>query len=107
MNNTKNRAGLLGFVAAYLLYLCYGMFQGRHEDTTMPLAVSWIFIVLFAAAAVVLGVYSLRLWKQDDSEPKEAEETDADPEAEAGDETAAEPECGDSESGESRPEEVE
>ena len=64
MINENNRAWLMAAAAVYLLYTAYGLFQGRNDpETTMAPAVSVLFAVLFAAAAVALLIYAVRLWK--------------------------------------------
>ena len=63
LNNDKTRAGLYAVAAAYLLYLGFGLFRNR-EDTAMTPVLRWLFIALFAAAAVGLAVYAVRLWKK-------------------------------------------
>ena len=66
MNNEKARGSLFGVAA---VYLCYGLFRDRHDTaTTMAPTVRWLFLVLFAAAALALGIYALRLWKQGQNE---------------------------------------
>ena len=85
MNNGQTRASLFGLAAAYLLYLCSGLFRDRHDTaTSMTPVMRWLFIGLFAAAGVCLLFYAWRLWKQSaaeasaggDSEGPEAEEDD-------------------------------
>ena len=64
MDQNKTRAGLIGIAAAYLLYLCYELYQGRGEtDTTMTPTARGVFIVLFAISALALLVYAYRVWK--------------------------------------------
>ena len=68
LNNDKTRSTLFGVIAAYFLYLCYGLFRDRHDtNTTMTPVIRWLFLALFAAAAVWLGLYALCLWKQSES----------------------------------------
>ena len=75
MNNGKNRASLLGVVAAYLVYTAWELFQGRNNpDTSMTPAVAVLFAVLFALAAGGLLFLAFRTWQrsdQDDTEKKE------------------------------------
>ena len=98
LNNDKTRSTLFGVIAAYFLYLCYGLFRDRHDTaTSMTPTVRWLFLILFAAAAVWLGLYAIRLWKQNESEAS-AEEDAADilsgeeAEDETGEATEDEPE---------------
>lgn len=65
MNGKKTRASLFVLVAAYLIYLCYGLFQGRLDaSTTMSSWVRYASIGVFVVSAVVLAVYAFCLWKQ-------------------------------------------
>ena len=75
LNNDKTRSTLFGVIAAYFLYLCYGLFRDRHDtNTTMTPVIRWLFLALFAAAAVWLGLYAIRLWKQSESEASAEED---------------------------------
>ncbi|MBR6321237.1 MAG: hypothetical protein IKR59_00080, partial [Lachnospiraceae bacterium] len=54
----------LGLVAGYLLYIAYGLFQGREEtDTSMTPAARYLFIALFTLSAIALLVYAFFVWK--------------------------------------------
>lgn len=65
MNNRKTRSTLVGVTGGYLVYMAWQLFQGRGApDTTMPVAVSILFAVLFALAGCGLMYYALRLWQQ-------------------------------------------
>ena len=78
MNNGKNRASLIGVVAAYLVYTAWELFQGRNNpDTSMAPAVAVLFAALFTLAAAGLLVMACRIWKR--SEKEEAEEKKEDP----------------------------
>ena len=94
LNNDKTRSTLFGVIAAYFLYLCYGLFRDRHDtDTTMTPVIRWLFLILFAVAAVWLGLYALRLWKQSESEPTGEDDSLEDlPEDEPENESVAESE---------------
>lgn len=71
MNGKKTRASLFVLVAAYLIYLCYGLFQGRLDaSTTMSSWVRYASIGVFMVSAVVLAVYAFCLWKQGEAEEK-------------------------------------
>ena len=73
MNHDKTRSGLLGIVAAYLIYTAYELYENREaSDTTMTPAARIFFIALFGVCAVALLVYAYRVWKR--SEKKENEE---------------------------------
>ena len=73
MNNGKNRASLMGVVAAYLIYTAWELFQGRNNpDTSMAPAVAVLFAALFALAAAGLVAMAIRIWKR--AETEEAEE---------------------------------
>ena len=75
LNNDKTRSTLFGVIAAYFLYICYGLFRDRHDTgTSMTPTVRWLFLILFAAAAVWLGLYAIRLWKQSESEASAGED---------------------------------
>ena len=97
LNNDKARSTLFGVAAAYLLYLCYGLFRDRHDaNTTMAPGIRWLFLILFAAAAVWLGLYALRLWKQSESVPFGEEESEEDlPAEDSGEASEGEPEQAD------------
>ena len=65
MNQGKNRATLMGVVAAYLLYLAYGLLQDRTDpDTTMSPFARFGFIALFVIAAAAIGYYAVTLWRK-------------------------------------------
>ena len=65
MNQGKNRATLMGVVAAYLLYLAYGLLQDRTDpDTTMAPIARFGFIALFVIAAAAIGYYAVTLWRK-------------------------------------------
>ena len=69
LNSDKTRSTLFGVIAAYFLYLCYGLFRDRHDtNTTMTPVIRWLFLILFGVAGICLGLYALRLWKQSESE---------------------------------------
>ena len=69
MNQQKTRSSLYGIVAAYLLYIAYGLFRDRNSaDTTMTPAARILFIALFVLAAGALLVYAWRTWKQGSKE---------------------------------------
>ena len=83
MNNKQARSSLYAIAAAYLLYLAYGLFQARYETaTSMTPFMRWLFIILFAAVAVALGIFAVRLWRQGEKE-KQTEQDDRDESAEA------------------------
>ena len=98
LNNDKTRSTLFGVIAAYFLYLCYGLFRDRHDtNTTMTPMIRWLFLILFAVAAVWLGLYALRIWKQSESESFAEENSTEDlptekAEDEAGEESEDKPE---------------
>jgi cytochrome oxidase Cu insertion factor (SCO1/SenC/PrrC family) len=94
LNNDKTRSTLFGVIAAYFLYLCYCLFWDRHDtNTTMTPMIRWLFLILFAVAAVWLGLYALRIWKQSESESFAEENSTEDlPGEEAEDESGEEPE---------------
>ena len=49
LNSDKTRSTLFGVIAAYFLYLCYGLFRDRHDtNTTMTPMIRWLFLILFA-----------------------------------------------------------
>ncbi len=69
VNNKKTRSSLFAIVSAYLLYLSYGLVHDRHDTaTTMTPIMRWLFIALFVAAAIGLGIYAYLLWKQGERE---------------------------------------
>ena len=75
MNNDRTRASLFGVIAAYFLYLCYGLFQGRNDtNTTMTPVVRWLFFGLFALAAAGIGFYAFRIWKQSEGDNPEEQD---------------------------------
>ena len=77
VNSTKTRAGLMGIVAGYLLYLAWQLFEGRNDpDTTMTPAAAVLFIAFFVIAAVAVGAYALRLWKRGKKEDEEKQDED-------------------------------
>ena len=93
LNNDRTRSTLFGVIAAYFLYLCCGLFRDRHDtDTTMTPVIRWLFLILFAAAAVWLGLYAIRLWKQSESETSGEEDSPEEPEDESGEESEDRPE---------------
>ena len=98
LNSDKTRSTLFGVIAAYFLYLCYGLFRDRHDtDTSMTPVIRWLFLALFALAAVWLGLYALRLWKQSEGGSFAEEDAPEDPpeeetERESGEEVETEPE---------------
>ena len=94
LNSDKTRSTLFGVIAAYFLYLCYGLFRDRHDtNTTMTPMIRWLFLILFAVAAVWLGLYALRIWKQSESESFAEENSTEDlPGEEAEDESGEESE---------------
>ena len=78
MNSGKTRSGLIGLVAAYLIYIAYELYQGRNDpETTMTPAVRIICIVFFGVVSIALLVYAYRIWKQSSrEEEKPPEEED-------------------------------
>ena len=75
MNNEKTRSSLFAIASAYLLYLSYGLFRDRHDTaTSMTPILRWLFIVLFVAAAIGLGIYAFLLWKKGEREASSEEE---------------------------------
>ncbi|MBR4359805.1 MAG: hypothetical protein IKP32_04235 [Clostridia bacterium] len=78
MNSGKSRSGLIGLVAAYLIYIAYELYQGRNDPkTTMTPAVRIICIVFFGVVSVALLVYAYRIWKQgsrEEEKPPEKED---------------------------------
>ena len=71
-NQAETRALLRGLVAAYLLYLGWKLASMGGEDPSFPPLVGIIAGVLFAAGAVVFGIYT---WKRYLSDRKDAELT--------------------------------
>ena len=72
MNNSKNRAGLMAAVAAYLIYTAWELFQGRNApNTSMAPWVAVLFAVLFVGVAGGLLVMAWKLWKKGGEEEKE------------------------------------
>lgn len=71
-NQANLRATLRGVVSVYLLYLAVRTVRGVYQDpgTTMPVWAAWLMGLLFAAVAVIFGVYS---WKQYQAALKDAE----------------------------------
>ena len=94
LNSDKTRSTLFGVIAAYFLYLCYGLFRSStNEAEPMTPMIRWLFLILFAVAAVWLGLYALRIWKQSESESFAEENSTEDlPGEEAEDESGEEPE---------------
>lgn len=67
MNNPNaGRSSIMAVAGGYLLYLAYQLLKSRidNEPTTMSLAVSIIFIVLFTGIGIFLLFYAWKLWKQ-------------------------------------------
>ena len=78
MNSGKTRSSLIGIVGCYLIYTAYQLYQGRNDpESTMPLAVMILFIVLFVGAGLALIVLAWRIWRRGEQEeeqrPKENE----------------------------------
>ena len=94
LNNDKTRSTLFGVIAAYFLYLCYGLFRDRHDtNTTMTPGIRWLFLALFAVAGIGLGLYAIRLWKQSESDTSGEEDSpEGLPEEETEDESEEDPE---------------
>lgn len=82
MNMQKARPAILGAAVVYLLYLAYGLFDGRNDpETSMSPVVRYAFIALFALAAIALAIYAYRLWataRKQESEGKKEETSDED-----------------------------
>ncbi len=63
-NKANMRFLLQTAVCVYLLYMAVKLVSLRESDPTLPPAVCCIAGVLFAAAAVVFGVYSWRQYQK-------------------------------------------
>lgn len=72
MNSEKTRASLFAIVAAYLLHLAYELFQSRLDpDTTMTPVLRYLFIGIFALAAIGLIVFAIHTWRHSTQEEEE------------------------------------
>ena len=70
--NAKTRSSLLALAAAYLLYLAHGLYQDRADPAaTMAPTLRWLFIAVFALAAIAILVYAFLLWRRSEKEEKE------------------------------------
>ena len=71
MWNRKASSSICGFAALYMWYIAYQLYPGREPDTTMSPLVSWIFIVFFALAGVMLAVIAFRQYRAAEQEEKQ------------------------------------
>ena len=66
MNSQSNRSMLFGVVGGYLIYLAYDLLKNliNHVETTMPVWLQILVIVLFAGIGLTLLVSAWLVWKK-------------------------------------------
>ena len=66
LNSQSNRSMLFGVVGGYLIYLAYDLLKNliNHVETTMPVWLQILVIVLFAGIGLTLLVSAWLVWKK-------------------------------------------